>query len=251
MHSWDTRWPCDLSFLSTGYCLTHLARDWEWTAAVCYQMGMVCEMKCWQVWNVWVGGPAPSMPAFVALLLLSLSLASSEFLMISWAKEKTPWACFTDESAWYVGYHSKADAIALKPHSRLTTHNNGEGDSLQWADFEQCILLPALLGVGDDQRERPRLTNRQLQMFCVEGTQSEDWWQESLGKRCMDEPLWIFRLWRWFPLWTPTKGHYSKWVRQNDVFCGCQLAAFFFILISFYLFIYFSFIFISWRLITL
>lgn len=117
------------------------------------------------------------------------------------------------------------DAIALKPCSRPTTHDSGEGESLQWANAEQYILLPAILGVGDDQRERPRLINGQLQMFCVEGTQSEDWWQGSLGKRCMDGPLCIFRLWRLFPLWTPTKGHYCKWVRQNDVLCGCQLAS--------------------------
>ena len=67
------------------------------------------------------------------------------------------------------------DTIALKPYSRLTMHDNGEGESLQRANFEQYILLPAILGVGDDQRERPRLINGQLQMFCVEGAQSEDW----------------------------------------------------------------------------
>lgn len=165
---------------------------------------------------VWVGGSS-SFNANFCCIASSFSICVSGLSEVPYdqlSKEENDlslvyrWVCMI---CWLS--LKSTDTIALKPYSRLTTHDNGEGESLQRANFEQYILLPAILGEGDDQRERPRLINGQLQMFCVEGAQSEDWWWGSLGKRCMDEPLWILRLWRLLPLWTPTKGQYCKWVR--------------------------------------
>lgn len=78
MQSWDTRRPCDLNFLGTGYCLTHLARDWEWTAAVCYQMGMVCEMwagvECVSWLCEWGGGVSNAFNASFCCIASSFSV---------------------------------------------------------------------------------------------------------------------------------------------------------------------------------